>query len=69
MDYDLSYMSDALADNYRDKLYIWLSDTTNGERDLVEGKIIFISQRMDERGRLFREKRRRPEEINILKRK
>ena len=34
-------MSDALELNTRYKLYIWLSDTTNGKRDLVEGNNIF----------------------------
>ena len=48
-------MSYALAENTIDKLYILLSDTTNGERDLVEGNNNFISQRMDKRGILFRE--------------
>ena len=37
MDDDISSMSDTLADNAVDKLYIWLSDITNGERYLVEG--------------------------------
>ena len=41
-------MSDALADNSIDKLYIWLSDTTNGGKYLVEGNKKFISHRMDE---------------------
>ena len=36
--YDGNYsMSDALEENTRDKIYTWNSDTTNGERDLVEG--------------------------------
>ena len=42
-------MSDDLEENNIDKLYIWLSDTTNEEIDLVQGNNIFISQGMDER--------------------
>ena len=34
-------MSDVFEENARDKLYIWLSDTTNGEKYLVEGNNIF----------------------------
>ena len=34
-------MSDALEGNTRYKQYIWISDTTNGEIDLVEGEHIF----------------------------
>ena len=49
-------MSDALEWNTRDKLNMWLSDTTNGKKDLVEGNNIFISQIIDERGGLFRAK-------------
>ena len=58
-------MSDALEENTRDKLYTCLSDTINGERDLVEDNNIFIYQRMDERGGLFRSKQRRQEEKNL----
>ena len=43
MDDDTYYMSDALKENIRYKLYTWISDTTNCERDLVEGNNIFIS--------------------------
>ena len=39
-----------------DKLYIWLSDTTNVKRDLVEVNNIFLSHIMDVRGGLFRAK-------------
>ena len=35
-------MSNALEENNRDKLYICLYDTTNVERDLVEGNNIFL---------------------------
>ena len=34
-------MSDALEENTRDKLHIWLYETANGEIDIVEGIIIF----------------------------
>ena len=39
----LNKLSNFLEENTRFKLYIWLSDTTNGERDLVEGNNIFNS--------------------------
>ena len=58
-------MSDALEKNTKDKLYIWLSDTTNGEKYLVEGSNFFIYKRMDERGGLFKAKKRWPEVKNI----
>ena len=51
-------MSDAFEENTRDKLCIWISDTFNGIRDLIEGNNIFISKIMDERGGLFRTKLR-----------
>ena len=35
-------MSDALEENTRDKLHIWIYETTNDEIDLVEGNTIFI---------------------------
>ena len=38
--YNLS-MSDRIEENPIDKLYIWLSNTINGERDIVEGNTIF----------------------------
>ena len=34
-------MSDSLEENTIDKLYIWLSDTNNEKKDLVEGNNIF----------------------------
>ena len=44
-------MSDALEENTRDKLDIWLSDTTNGEKYLVESNNIFyLSENGQERG-------------------
>ena len=51
-------MADALEENTRYKLCICLSDTTNGKIYLVEGNNIFIYQRMDDRGGLFRAKQR-----------
>ena len=51
-------MSDALEENTRDKLYKWISDKTNGKIDIVQGNNIFIYQRMDDRGGLFRAKLR-----------
>ena len=60
-------MSDAIEENNIYKLWVWTSDTTNGETDLVKGDNIFIYQRMYERGGLFRSKRRRPEGKNIAK--
>ena len=62
-------MSDTLEENNRDKLYIWISETTNDKKDIVEGNNIFISQRMGERGRLFRAKVRWSEGKKILQRR
>ena len=62
-------MYDYLEENNIDKLYIWLSDTTNGGKYLVEGNNIFIYQRMNEREGLFRAKRILPEGVNILQTK
>ena len=59
-------MSDEIEENIRYKLYICLYGTTNGEIDHVESKIIFIFQRMDERGRLFRARQRLPEAKKYL---
>ena len=58
IDDDTLSMSDAFEENTRDKLCIWISDTFNGIRDLIEGNNIFISKIMDERGGLFRTKLR-----------
>ena len=41
-------MYDSLVENNRDKLYIFLFDTTNYKGYVVEGNNIFISQIMDE---------------------
>ena len=49
-----------------DKLYIWLSETTNVKKYPVEGKNIFISQRMVDRDELFIAKVRLPEGKNTL---
>ena len=46
-------MSDALEKNTRDKLYIWLSETTNGNNILWRVTILFISQIMGDRYGLF----------------
>ena len=44
-------MYDALEENTQDKIYIRISDTTNGERNLVENKMIFyFSENGWERG-------------------
>ena len=59
-------MSDALEENTRDKIYIWLSETTNRKNNLVEGNNIFISQRMGDRDGLFIEKGRWTEGKNTL---
>ena len=40
------YMIDLLKQNSRDKIYIWLSDTTNGNIYIMEGNNIFIYQIM-----------------------
>ena len=55
IDDDTESMPGSLEENNGDKLYIWLSDTTNGEKYLVEGNN-FFSRRMDEKGGLFRVK-------------
>ena len=46
-------MSDAPEENTRYKLYICLSETTNGKNILWRVKIFFISQRMGDRDGLF----------------
>ena len=38
---DTYYMYDALEENTKYKLYIWISDTTNGKRDILEGNNVF----------------------------
>ena len=50
--YDYAYsMSGALDKNGRDKIYIWLSETTNGSKYLVESNgIIYLSDTRWERG-------------------
>ena len=53
-------MSDALEENTRDKLYIWISETTN--RKILWGvNIFFISQRTGDKDGLFIAKVRWPE--------
>ena len=49
-------MSDALEENTRDKLYIFLSEKNNGKNILSRVTIFFISQRMGDRDGLFIEK-------------
>ena len=45
-------MDDALEENTRDKIYIWLYDTTSGEKYIVEGNniIYFFREYMREGG-------------------
>ena len=44
MDDDTYSISSSLEENTRDKQYIQLYETTNGENDLVEGKnIVYLS--------------------------
>ena len=40
MDDETYHLSDSLEENTRYKLYIWSSETTNGEKYLVEGNNI-----------------------------
>ena len=62
-------MSDALEENTRDKLYIRLSDTTNGKRDLLKGNnIINLSENGLERG-VIQRKMRMTRRKNIFQRK
>ena len=53
----------------RDKIYIWISEPTNGTKYIVEVTILFICQRMCGRRVLFREKGRLIKGKNILQRK
>ena len=62
-------MYDSLEENTRDKLYIWISERTNGEKYLVEGNSLFIYQRMGDRGGSFISKGRLTEGKNTLQRK
>ena len=66
--YNLS-MSDRIEENPRYKLYVWLCNKINGEKDIVEGNNIFISQRLDERWGLFRGKMKIIEGGNMLQRR
>ena len=34
-------MADTLEEKYREKLYMWISVKPNGERDILEGNIVF----------------------------
>ena len=44
-------MCDALEENNRDKLYIWISETTNGKKYLVEGyNFLFLRECVIEMG-------------------
>ena len=55
--FDETYsLSDDFEQNSRDKIYIWISEPTNGAKHLVEGNHIVYFQRMDGRRGLFREK-------------
>ena len=49
-------MSDALEENTRDKLYIFLSEKTNGKNILWRVTMFLISQIMGDRYGLFIEK-------------
>ena len=46
-------MSDTLEENTRDKLYIWLSETTNGKNILWKVTIFFIYKIMGDIYGLF----------------
>ena len=62
--YNLS-MSDRIEENPRDKLYIWLSDKTNGKKYLVEGnKFLFIREWMREGGYSDQNKDKQKEKIS-----
>ena len=42
---DTESLSDSLWENIRDKLHIWISETTNGKKYLVEGNnIVYFSE-------------------------
>ena len=56
MDDETSYISDDLEENTRDKIYICLSDTPNGEIYIVKDNNIFISQIFDEREGVIKSK-------------
>ena len=67
MDYDTYYLSGYLEQNIRYKIYIWISGTTNGAKDLEESKNIFIPQLLSVRGVLFKAKGGLPQVKYIFK--
>ena len=62
-------LSISFYQNTIDKMYLWISEPTNGSKYLVKGKKLFVYQRMDERGGLFREKVKLPDGKNSLQMK
>ena len=53
----------------RNRIYIWISEPTNGKKVIWRVTILFISQRMDKIGGLFRAKLRGPEIIKSFQKK
>ena len=41
MDNDNYYLHDALEENTKDKIYVWIFEPTNGAKYIVEGSNIF----------------------------